>query len=109
MSHIREKVHLQITGEQEKQKNHYGSEVPKPIRFKIGDQVLYFRTQLDQSHSRKFEPKWKGSYYIYQVLPNGAYKLRTIEGNVLNAPVNADLLKEYHDRHTWQSNSSLED
>ena len=59
---------------------------------------MYFKTKLDQSHTGKFEPKWKGPYYIHQVLPNGAYKLRTIEGNVLATPINANLLKNYLDR-----------
>ena len=51
----------------------------------------------DQSHSGKLNPKWKGPFYIHDVLPHGAYKLRTIEGQVLSAPVNGSLLKHYRE------------
>ena len=59
--------------------------------------MLYFKIALDQSHSGKFNPKWKGPYYIYEVLPHGAYKLTTIKGRILKTPINGNLLKPYRD------------
>src|SRR5688572_2239269 len=100
--HIRETSRTKIIGEQQKQKDRHDKKVVKPTNFDIGDKVLYFRTQLDQSHSGKFEPKWKGPYQIHQILPNGVYKLKTLEGSVLATPINANLLKRYFDRQISQ-------
>ena len=69
--------------------------IKKEINFSIGDKVLYFKAAQDQTHSGKLNPKWKGPYYIYNILPNGAYKLRNLEGGILAVPVNGNLLKQY--------------
>ena len=69
----------------------------RTTQFQIGDKVLYFKVALDQSHSGKFNPKWSGPYYIYNVLPHGAYKLSTIKEQILFAPINGNLLKLYHE------------
>ena len=50
---------------------------------------------LDHSHSGKFKPKWRGPFKIQQVLPHGAYKLQTMDGQSLQTPVNGNLLKTY--------------
>ena len=65
--------------------------------FKIGDKVLYFNVTLDHSHSGKFNPKWKGPFIIHQILPHGAYKLCTVEGQLLLTPINGNLLKSYQE------------
>jgi hypothetical protein len=98
---IREKARSQVTESQIRQKDRHDKKITKKVNFQIGDKVLYFRVTLDQSHSGKFDQKWKGPYYIHEVLPNGAYKLRTVEGNVLTSPINGNLLKEYFDRQIW--------
>ena len=67
----------------------------KEINFTIGDKVLYFKAAQDQTHSGKLNPKWKGPYYIHDILLNGAYKLRNLEGGILAVPVNGNLLKQY--------------
>jgi hypothetical protein len=95
--HIRSKARDTIYHVQTKQKDFHDKKLKKPCDFQIGDKVLYFKVALDQSHSGKFNPKWKGPYYVHQVLPNGAYKLRTMEGLVLDVPVNGNLLKLYRD------------
>jgi hypothetical protein len=41
---------------------------------------------------------WKGPYYVHEVLGNGVYKLRTLEGEILKVPVNSERLKLYHPR-----------
>ena len=97
LPHIREKACTTVTRSQTKQKDWHDRKVRTPIKFQIGDKVLYFKITLDQLHSDKFDQKWKGLYYVHQVLPNGAYKIRTLEGQVLSAPINGNLLKMYHE------------
>ena len=92
---IRKKAQIEVTQSQNKQKEKHGPILKCPTNFCIGEKVLYFKMAQDQSHSGKLNPKWKGPFYIHNVLPNGAYKLRTIEGQVLAAPVNGNLLKYY--------------
>ena len=94
---IREKARNQVTQAQIKQKDRHDMKLKKPIVFQIGDKILYFKAAQDQSHSGKLNTKWKGPYYVHQVLPNGAYKIRTMEGQVLLTPVNGKLLKPYYD------------
>ena len=95
---IRQKARAQVLQSQDNQvKRHALKQVTK---FQIGDKVLYFKVALDQSHSGKLNPKWKGPFYIHDLRPHGAYKLRTIEGQVLSAPVNGNLLKLYHEPQT---------
>ena len=56
---------------------------------------MYFEAAKDKTHSGKLDQKWKGPYYIHQLLPNGSYKIREIDGHVFCIPVNKDLLKVY--------------
>lgn len=100
--HLRIQAHQQTLREQQKRKVRFDDKLTKVTKFSIGDKVLYFDAAKLKQWSGKLNPKWKGPYYVHQVLPNGAYKLRTIEGNVLVTPVNGNLLKLYHDRTTWE-------
>ena len=52
-------------------------------------------------HDTKFQPKWKGPYQIVAVLDKRAYQL-FINEKQLNATINGNLLKPYHDRSTWE-------
>ena len=56
----------------------------------------------DKQWSGKLNPKWKGPYYIHQILLNGSYKLRELDGKVLRTPANGNLLKLFHDRLNWE-------
>lgn len=91
-----------VTKAQEKQKELYHQKLRKIINYEIGDKVLYYNAAKEKQWSGKLDPKWKGPYYIHQVLLNGAYKLRTTDGKVLVTPVNGTLLKLYHDRQNWE-------
>ena len=102
LSDVRNDVQQQIKFEQQKQKDFHDKKLKKEIRFKIGDQVLYYRATLDKQWSEKLSPKWKGPYYIHNVIGNGAYKLRELSGKVLKTPVNGSFLKIYKDRSNWQ-------
>jgi hypothetical protein len=94
---IRQKARNEVLQAQTKQKDRHDAKLKKPTGFLIGDKVLYFKVAQNQSHSGKLNPKWKGPYYIHDVLPHGTYKLRTMEGQVLSAPINGNLLKIYHE------------
>ena len=94
---IRVQAKRQITQSQNKQKDRHDRKMEKSNQFRIGDKVLYFNVMLDHSHSGKFKPKWRGPFIIQQVLPHGAYKLQTMDGQSLQTPVNGNLLKEYHE------------
>ena len=50
----------------------------------------------------KLNEKWKRPFFIHDILPNGVYKLCTIDGKVLAIPININLLKLYHDRQNWE-------
>lgn len=92
---IRQEAKQTISRSQNKQKDRHDQQVRKHTQFQKGDEVLYFKVALDQSHSGKLQPKWKGPYIIHAVLPHEAYKICTVEGHVLDAPVNGNLLKRY--------------
>jgi len=89
-------VKIRIAQAQIKQKDRYDREIIQPRAFIIGDNILYFNVTLDHSHSGKFILKWKGPFIIHQVLPNEAYKLCTKEGQLVQIPINGNLLKLYH-------------
>src|SRR3954454_16636756 len=94
---IRSKAKLQITNSQQKQKNQHDKKIKTRSQFEIGDKVLYYNAANETRRSGKLDPKWKGPYYIHEILINGSYKLREMEGRVLRAPVNTQLLKAYHE------------
>jgi hypothetical protein len=66
------------------------------VQFQIRDLVLMYKSQL--RGKQKLQERWKGPYYVHELLGNGAYKLRTIEGQILKSPVNSERLKHYHQR-----------
>jgi hypothetical protein len=68
----------------------------REISFSIGDLVLLYKSQL--RGKKKLMERWKGPYYVHEVLGNGVYKLRTLEGEILKVPVNSERLKLYHPR-----------
>ena len=48
--------------------------------FNVGDLVLHL-IQSNKDH-HKLSPPWEGLYVIAEVLQPGAYKLKTIDGDV---------------------------
>src|SRR5256714_5222362 len=91
------KAKKQVSQSQSKQKERHDENIKQSNQFKIGNKVLYFNVTLDQSHSGKFNPKWRGPFIVQQVLPHGAYKLQTLDGQSLPTPINGNLLKMYHE------------
>jgi transposase InsO family protein len=92
----------EISISQTKQKNRWDQRIAHLVTFAIGDKVLLFDAAQEKQWSRKLDEKWKGPYYVHNCLPNGAYKLRTIDGRVLRAPQNGSYLKLYKDRTHWE-------
>lgn len=84
-----------ISKAQQKQKKRHDEDLHE-VQFKIGDLVLLYQSQL--RGKQKLQERWKGPYYVHEILGNGAYKLRTTEGKILKVPVNSERLKLYHQR-----------
>ena len=82
---------------QNKQKEKFDNKVKETI-FKIADKVLLKDAAKEKQWSGKLQPKWKGPYYIHDILGKGTYKLRTMEGQVLKTPYNIKLLKGFNSR-----------
>ena len=82
---------------QTRQKRNHDDKI-QPYRYKIGDKVLLYKSDLATSHSAKLRSKWDGPFYIPQSLGKNAYKLRTLDGRVLVKVVHGDRLKLYKDR-----------
>jgi transposase InsO family protein len=57
---IRDESKEKVSQAQVKQKDRHDKNVKQKQTFQIGEKVLYFNVTLDQSHSGKFVPKWKG-------------------------------------------------
>jgi hypothetical protein len=82
---------------QGKQKERFDRNI-KEKKFKIGEKVLLKDSAKEKQWSGKLLPKWKGPFYIHDVIGKGAYKLKTLEGKVLKNPYNIKHLKEYFER-----------
>ena len=53
-------------------------------KFQVGDMVLRKAFQNTTNHADgKLAPKWEGPYLIEAEAGNGAYRLLTMEGNLL--------------------------
>src|SRR6266496_130129 len=89
---------LDIIGKsQEKQKKIHDEKIIED-KFEIGDKVLLKDTAKEKQWSGKLSQKWKGPYYIHQIIGKGAYKLRDMDGKVLKATRNIKHLKKYFDQ-----------
>ena len=92
----RDEVRENIKKSQENQKEKYDKKIKKETELNIGDKVLLKDAAKEKQWSGKLAPKWKGLYYIYDKIGKGAYKLRTLDGKVLEASHNVKHIKEYY-------------
>jgi hypothetical protein len=99
---------IQIRKQQLKQKEYHDRKITTAIKYEIGDKILVYDAAKHTSHTGKLNPKWKGPYYIHDCLHQGVYKLRTLDGKVLQTPLNGSLLKKYHERSTWVPQITIE-
>jgi Integrase zinc binding domain/Integrase core domain len=98
---IRGQTQSRIKRQQLKQKEYHDRRIVKPIVYEIGNKVLLYEAAKQTSHTGKLDPKWKGPYYIHDLVYPGVYKLRTLDGKVLRTPINGSLLKLYNERSSW--------
>ena len=56
---------------------------------------MYFNAAKYGTRTGKLEEKWKGPYYVHEVIVNGSYKIKELNGKILKKHVNGELLKEY--------------
>src|SRR3954466_15984326 len=70
----------------------------KQRTFEKGELVLAVRRPMETAHKSrgKFQPKWKGPFIVETVYSNGAYRLITMEGNIVMMPINEKYLKKYY-------------
>ena len=70
-----------------------------PKNFEVGDMVL--QENISNAIAKgelkgKFEPNWVGPYIITEVFGRGAYRLSTLDGEILKNPINVRHLKRYY-------------
>ena len=87
-----------IKKSQEQQKRRHDGRIKEETKFEIGMKVLLKDAAKEKQWSGKLSQKWKGPYYIHEIVGGGAYKLRTLEGKVLKTSRNVKHLKEYFDQ-----------
>ena len=95
---VRQKAKEQIEFAQEKQKGVYDKQIRRVDHFDMGQKVLYYNAPLDNQHTGKLLPKWKGPYFVHEIRSDGSYRLRTIDGKLLRSPINGTLLKSYREK-----------
>ncbi|GBC11726.1 protein NYNRIN-like [Rhizophagus irregularis DAOM 181602=DAOM 197198] len=88
----------EILRSQVKQKEYHDSRSKRKEEFKIGDEVLRYNAAQQNSKSNKLDDKWSGLYLIHEILLNGSYKLKELDGKILRNPTNGELLKRYFTR-----------
>ena len=62
--------------------------------FNVGDLVLCL-VQSNKDH-HKLSPPWEGPYVVAEVLRPGAYKLKTIDGEVFTNAWNIEQLRRFY-------------
>jgi Integrase zinc binding domain/Integrase core domain len=80
------------------QKTRHDKNIREEMLFEISDKVLLKDAAKEKQWSGKLSPKWKGPYYIHEIIGKGAYKLRTLDGKVLKTSYNVKHLKKYYDQ-----------
>jgi hypothetical protein len=104
----RGKAQIRIAQQQQKQKERHDRNIVTPVTYEIGDRVLVYDAAKHTSHTGKLNPKWKGPYFIHDIVNPSVYKLRTLNGQVLRTPFNGSLLKKYYDKATWKPQIIIE-
>ena len=64
--------------------------------FNVGDLVLRLVQRNKDRH--KLSPPWEGPYVVAEVLRLGAYKLKTIDGEVFTNAWNIEQLHHFYPR-----------
>ena len=100
---VRNQAKETIKKSQENQKKYHDKKYKiKRKEFNIGEKVLYYNAAKEKQWTGKLDEKWKGPYYIHEILVNGSYKIKELTGQVLKTPVNGELLKKYNSRENFE-------
>ena len=74
------------------------------VNYKVGDDVLLWdKANEAPSKHHKFDSLLLGPYTIYEVLGTNAFRLKTLDGEPLQFPVNGHHLKFFYSRETLSS------
>ncbi|KAJ0938267.1 hypothetical protein HanRHA438_Chr02g0047931 [Helianthus annuus] len=92
---IRDLVRIRMASYQQRMAGGYNKNV-RIRKFQVGDMVLRkaFQNTTNPTDG-KLAPKWEGPYLIEAESGKGAYRLLTMEGDLLPRAWNAVLLKKY--------------
>lgn len=86
----------------ERNKAHYDkTHRLRPRKIEEGDWVLVYDSSLDHQHSslRKFARRWFGPYVVWKTYDNGTYRLKELDGTMLQNPVAGKRVKIFKKRH----------
>ncbi|CAH9088267.1 unnamed protein product [Cuscuta epithymum] len=90
---LREKARVQMAAYQQRVARSYNKDVRAKV-FRKGDWVL--RKSFGNEAIGKFSPNWEGPYEITEVVGQGAYQLRSVDGKQAPRSWNAVHLKPFH-------------
>src|SRR6185437_12990329 len=97
----KEQAKKNIRKAQQRQKFYWDKKLKKVRQlFEKEEQVLYYDAARDKHFTGKLLPKWKGPYFIHSKVAPDVYKLRTMDRQILETPINAYLLKKYYTLQT---------
>lgn len=69
------------------------------------DQVLIRNNAHDKNHTNKFSFKWTGPYKIDRCVSRVIYKLKDMDGSIVEGIFHKDRLKKYYAREGSLSDS----
>src|SRR5204863_9540689 len=76
----RYKAKIEIEKSQGKQKQYHDKRNKRKPEFRIGEKVLYYNMAKEKQWTGKLDEKWKGPYYIHEILLKGSYRIKDITG-----------------------------
>jgi len=80
------------------------------LSFKLGDLVLLRNTQVEMSHDRKHQQRYLGPYEVQERTIRGNYKLKELDGTVLNYTYTAFRILPYITcNHSFMRNNEESD
>ena len=96
MEELRDKAKIRLAAYQQAVAKTFNKNV-KIRQFSLGDLVLreVFDNTKDKS-AGKLAPAWEGPYIIHGVVGQGAYRLKTPEGNLIKNSWNAAHLRKFY-------------
>jgi hypothetical protein len=63
--------------------------------FEEGDLVQWDKSNEMKGKHTKFQKLWLGPYQIYEKIGVGTFRLKSLEGDLEELPVNGQFLKRY--------------